>query len=588
VSNISKENTKILHYLQSTLSEATAYQQEALGSCSASRCAYNGEPYGNEKTDSSKLVVKDIKRLVHGALPSLVEPFISDNVVSIRSKTVGAKQGAKAMEALINYQWGKLHNPLEIMEPIGLNMMVDGTAWVLTGWGGGDYPTIEVVPFESVIPDPAAYETDDLRFVIYRRKVKISEILSNPAWYGEHTLESLNQLTSTATTSEYEAEETYGREDTFNPDSRGLEMIEVFEYYGYYDREGNGKVEPVLMIWSGDMLLKESESPFPFGPIPFDRCTYIKQPFSIYGGTINDMIGDSQRLRTDITRGIIDNMARSNNGTKFIRKGSLDHHNFNRLKNGERYVELNAPSNMTADALIYDGSFNPLPPDVYKMLSDIEENEENTLGITKYAVGSDSRSLNSTATGVGIISSMSQRRLTYMARHISAMMERVFYKWAKLNAAFTEMAEVPTPMGEIVVDGSMLPNVDDIGITITTPSEGIKEKRLNDLSSMLNAISPLTGIVGSKPMLSVLTEMAQLMEMPILQAQLMEAMSSDGVDQAKQAAFRQEMMAKQAEMAKMGAQAAKDAASAEKYQAEADKARYEVLAHSMGAEGVEL
>ena len=581
------ERSSIVDYLNNTLSIASGYHQDALGKAQESRDAYEGIGYGNEQVGRSKIVMKDIQRTVQGALPSLVEPFVADEIVQIDAEDPTDMIGAKKQEALINYQWSKRNRPLQVMEQLAVNLMVDGTAWTMTGWSKDGYPTIEVVPFESVIPDPSATSMDELRFVIYRRKVAISEILSNPDWYGKHTKEDLNVILPNHNT-EFEPAPTRGREDTFNPDDRSLEKVEVFEYYGYYDMNGDGIAEPILAIWSDNKLLKAIDSPFPFGPIPFDSVIYTKIPFSIYGATIGDLIGDYQKLRTSITRGIIDNMANSNNGTKFIRKGSLDAVNFNRLKRGDKIVELNAPTQVSADALIYDGNFNALPPDIYKMLEDTQKEEENLSGITRYAIGSDSRSLNQTATGVGIISSMSQRRLIYITRHISDMLESVFAKWASLNAELIQDVVIPTSMGHVEVNGAELPT-NRMGIKIITPTEGLKEKRMAELGAMVQAVSPMVGQTGPEVILGLLSEMASQMEMPILQKQLLEAMQKPNPAQnLAQMEAQLEAQKAQVEMMKESAQALKDTASAKKYSAEADKARYEVLAHSFGADNVQL
>jgi len=579
-----KHKNGLLSYLQGTLSEASGYHNEALGRAADSRSAYRGDPYGNEEEGKSSIVVKDIRRTVHGALPSLVEPFISDEIVRITSENPEGMEGARKQEALINYQWSKLHRPLEIMETVGLNLMVDGTVWLMSGWNAKGHPTVEVVPFESVIPDPAAYTPEEMRFVIYRRKVSIGEIRSNPDWYGKQSDATLSQLVP-SNESDYEPEQVAGREDTFNPDDRSLELVEVFEYYGYYDLDGNGTPKPIIAIWSGNQLLRIDESPYPFGPIPFDSITFGKIPFSLYGFTITDLIGDYQRLRTSITRGIIDNMANSNNGIKFIRKGSLDPVNYKRLQRGERFVEINSPSATGVDALIYDGNFNPLPPDVYKMLEDLQKEEENLSGITRYAIGSDSRSLNQTATGVGIISSMSQRRLIYITRHISAAMERVFAKWAAMNAKLIRDVVIPTDDGYERIIGPELPS-DGMGITITTPTEGIKQQRNSEIASMLNAVSPMVPYTGPEPVLGLLMELASNMEMPNLKKQLSEAMRRLPEQQAQMAQMSQQMeqMKAQIEMMKQSASARKDIASAEKYEAEADRTRYETLANSFGVD----
>ena len=581
------KDSRIIDYLDATLSGADSAHNEALSDVQCSRNAFDGIPYGNEREGSSSIVVRDIARMVEGALPSLVEPFAGDEIVSVETDNPANRMGAKKMEALINYQWAKKHRPLEVIETVAQNMMVDGTAWLMTGWHPEGYPTAVPVPFESVIPDPAATKAEDMRFVIYRRKVSMSEILSNPDWFGKHSKASLQVLMPT-TESEYDPAPLPGREDDFNPNDRSLEKIEIFEYYGWYDIDDDGIAEPIIAIWSQNTLLRLDRSPFPegMGPIPFDMVTFTKKPFSIYGGTIEQLIGDHQFLRTSITRGIIDNMARANNGVTFIRKGSLDPINMKRLKAGEPYIELNAPSNVNAGAHIFQGNFNEIPSSVFAFSEEVQKEEENLTGITRYAIGSDSRSLNNTATGIGIISSMSQRRLIYMTRHIAAMLERVFTKWSYLNAELIDEVVVPTLQGDVSVLGSDL-TLDSFGVTVRTPTEGIKEQKRQQIVAMIQSMAPMIAYTGAKPVLSLLSDMAEVMDMPKVRLMLTEAMreaeqQGQMMSQAAQMNQQVEMQKAQAEMVEKMAKAQKDAASAEKAHAEADAERYDTLLKSFG------
>jgi hypothetical protein len=153
-------------------------------------------------------------------------------------------------------------------------------------------------------------------------------------------------------------------------------------------------------------------------------------------------------------------------------------------------------------------------------------------------------------------------------------MERVFIKWASMNAELIQDVSIPTAEGHMNIGGAELP-VDGMGITVITPTEGLKEKRLQELSTMLTAVAPMAGVTGPEPMIGLLMEMANLSDMPVLQRQLKEAMDrpDDGKDQAMQIAS----MKAQLESMKISAEAQKDIASADKYRAEAEAKRIEAI-----------
>ncbi len=537
--------SKIIDYLQAQLSGASGIHSAAMSEVTAYREYYNGKVDLCDVEGRSTATHKDVFRVVEGSMPSLVDPFVSADIAVVEGMNAESEDIAKLHEDLINYQWNKKNDPLLTAELLGRNLMMDGTVWTKVGWDSEGYSTVEVVPFEAVIPDPSAYRVEDLKWVIYRRKVTISDILSNPEWFGKHTLASLNPLMSGGDTT-FDASNDVGRDDFYDQGMRALDEIEVFEYYGEYDRSGKGKTEPIVAVWSQNMLLNDFASPYPGFSIPFDNTVYTSRPFSIYGIGVGGVVGDLQTQRSALLRGIYDNMANSNNGTKFIRKGSLDATNYGRLVRGEKIVELNMPTSMSVDALIYDGNFNQLPPDVYKIMEDLESEEENLTGITKYAVGSDSRSLNQTATGVSIISSMSQKRLVFITQHISGLLSRVFKKWMKLNTVAFDM-----------------PTVEDLDLYVNAGTAGLKEKRNSDIIAMMQSISNMPNGVDPRIMTSLVSELATGMGLDKTSKMIEESakqMSQPNPEQEqmKQVGMQMEVQAQQAKIMKDRAVANKD------------------------------
>jgi hypothetical protein len=124
-----------------------------------------------------------------------------------------------------------------------------------------------------------------------------------------------------------------------------------------------------------------------------------------------------------------------------------------------------------------------------------------------------------------------------------------------------------------------------MGIRIHTPTEGLKEKKLNDLSAMIQAIAPMVGTIGTEPLIGILAEMANTMDMPVLQRQLMQSVDNQS---AGNMAAQMEAEKAQVEIMKQSADAQKSMANAEKAAAEADKIRYETLVHSFNPDSVDL
>ena len=522
-------------YLNSQLSGASGIHSEAMGNVQMYRDYYHGHVDLPAVKGHSTVVLKDVMRTVEGSIPSLVDPFIGKDIAKVESQDSESEDAAKENARLINYQWNKKANPLETSEVIARNLQIDGTVWTKVGWDKAGFSTVECVPFEAVIPDPSATTIDKLKFVIYRRKVSISDILTNPEWFGKHNLSSLNPLMAGGDTT-YDAPNMNGRDDNYDPGQRAMDEIELFEYYGEYDVDGNGITRPVVAVWSQNKLLNAFDSPYPDFSIPFDNTVYVRQPHSIYGIGVGGIIGDKQTQRSGLMRGIFDNMSRSNNAIKFVKKNALDPVNHRRLMNQEPVVELNTKDSLQNS--IWDGNFNALPLDIYKMLADIETDEENLTGITKYAVGTDSRSLNQTATGVSIISSMSQRRLLFITQHISGLLARVFKKWMNMNKA--------------LLDNPMLEGEFDLFVSAGTA--GLAAKKGQDITAMLQSLAAMQGLIDPKITSNLVAELAEAYGLDSTAKMIREdneqAIQMEGQPNPEEQMMQQMMM--EAEMAKIG------------------------------------
>ncbi len=554
----------IVSYMNDLLSDASGYHSEAQLQVDDYRASYynDGTHMNNEIMGEgmhrgfvSEALVKDVMRTIEGSLPSLVAPFIEKDIAVLESDTPNEEVAAaiEELERLVNYQWNKKSSPLDTVERLARNLQVDGTAWAKTGWDEKGYPTIEIVPFESVIPDPNAYLQEDMKFVIHRRKVSISDILSNPKWFGKHTLETLSVLSASSygnTAYEPTTSMSMGRSDTFDMGQKATEMIEIFEFYGEFDDNEDGIAEPMVIIWSNNLLLNKFDSPFPGFTIPFDAGVYLQRPYSVYGSGVAELIGEHQRTRQEILRGIIDNMNKANNGTKFVKKGAFDPKNFMRFMNHEEVVEVNHNSQEPLGNAFWDGNYNQIPPEVYKLMEAYEVEQENLSGITKYAVGSDSRSLNQTATGVSIITSMSQRRLVFITQHISDLISRVLKKWILMDDEF------------IVGSGFAA----DIDLFVKAGTAGLQSKKVQDISNMLSALAPHAQTIDPMIITDLVADMAENMDLDVTAKKIRDSAKEqqeaqrDPENQMQQQ--QEQMMMKQIAMREKAAEISKDEAKA--------------------------
>jgi hypothetical protein len=156
---------------------------------------------------------------------------------------------------------------------------------------------------------------------------------------------------------------------------------------------------------------------------------------------------------TSIVRGVIDNLAMSNNGQKFIKKGALDPINFKRAVKGEPIVEVNA--NIPLTQVMMNGNFNELPSSVYNLLQIIERQSEGLTGISQMIQGINGNEAKMPASNFGSLMSQSQIRLEYFLSNIKEGLKRIFIRWLYMAWDYLTEQEIKKITGVSITEAKM-------------------------------------------------------------------------------------------------------------------------------------
>ncbi len=570
------EGALSLHTLEQDTIEYSVAEYD--GTLSASNNADNGVGSPRRGTLDETFTFNDTKKAVESSLPSLTEPFLAtSDVMLIEPSDVQSVQAAMAINKLMNKQYNKMDNSLEFIETLAKKLQVEGTTFAKIGWKA-NRPTVEIVPSSSIYVDPTAKRMEDLNFLCETTKVSIGDILSNPAWYGEHTMDSLSTLVPSTEENNYE-ESGYENDDGFNFEDRTRQLVDVVTYYGMYDIKGNGVIEPVVGIWSNEMMLNLTESPFPveFNGIPFEAGVYIRRSGSIYGASTASLTNDTSRIRNDIMRNILKVVGKGGQGQKGISKGALDPVNYRRFKEGLDY-QYNK-----GDFQVIQGDFNDVPVHITALMEQMKVEQEELLGVGRLNSGLDPRALNSgtSATAAQLVNNNSEKRLLQTTRHISELLERVFKKWLLLNQNFLTESVVNIHGNYIPVSADMLQG--NFDLEITAGVSGKTSERIQNLNLMMGKIVESGRQIPS----SMLAQMADLLSMPKLAAEFAQEaaqqeqgptpeqqMQQQEQEQVQQIGMQLEMQEQQSVIAKNNAKAELDNAKSMETFVDATNASY--------------
>jgi hypothetical protein len=534
------DKNKILQSCKRDLKAADTLRLQNMEKISQWKSESEGLPYGNEVKGKSRIVSKDIMRQREWLVPKLADPFLgTSDIIKCNPVTYEDSLAAKQNELVLNTQFCRKFNRYNfIMKSLNV-LITEGTLVVQTGWDyedktieeqvevvcvdefGNEFittqtqevvkvlknqPTAVVCRNEDIYIDPTCMDDmDKCQFIIHRYETDLSTLRSDGRY------KNLDKVAK----AESNEDNDFVSEDTTDfkfEDSARKKMV-VYEYWGNYDINGDGIAEPIVCSWIGDIIIRLQDNPYPDKKPPFLVVPFNAVPFQMYGEGLASSIGDKQKIKTAILRGIIDNMAQSNNAQIGIRKNALDMANRKKFLAGKNF-EYNG---LKED--FWQGSYNQIPGSVFDMLSIMNNEIESQTGIKSFSGGINSNSLGSTATGArGAMDATATRQLSLVRNIAENLIKPLMRKWMSYNSEFLEEEEIVriTNSKFIPIKRDDLEGNIDIDISISTSEDNAAKAQ--ELAFMMQ-----TGQQTMDPEETrmIRAEIARLQRMPELEQKIL-------------------------------------------------------------------
>lgn len=401
-----------------------------------------------------------------------------------------------------------------------------------------NHPSAEVFPIDNVYFDPSAgSDYKNSKFVVFRYESDIASLQKEGIYQN---LDSINVDSSSWTTSDV-----YEPGGDFQFGDRARKRIEVMEYWGYYDVEGNDTLTPIVVTWVGDTIIRMEESPFSDKQLPLIVATYMPQPRSVYGEPDAELLHDNQRIVGAVTRGVVDILARNANGQQGIAKGMMDPVNRLRFQRGQDY-EYNP--NHNPEVSIINHKFAEIPNSAFQMLNLINAESESLTGVKAFNEGLTQNSLGKVATSVRGVLDAASKRESDILRRAAEGIEELGRRFLAMNGDFLEDNEIIRITNDrfVTIFRKEIAGKFDLKLSITTAEESAA--RAQELAFMVQTIAP-----GLDPQVVkiLLAEYARLSKLPdVAQAIRSYEPQPDPMAQQMQMLQLQEQMLK-VEQAKM-------------------------------------
>jgi len=533
------KTSEMLKVFKSDLRSAELQRRDLDGKIEKWKAEYEGKPYGNEVKGRSSIVSRDGKRQGEWQHATLIDPFVStSDIVKCVPITFEDRPLARQTELVLNTQFCRQFGRFNFMTKAIKILDQEGTCVIQTGWEYEDeeveveVPIVEINPFdgqeyirgyemqkqtkvlvnrptakvcrnEDVFIDPTCQDDiDKAQFVIYRYESDISTLKADGRYKNLDKID-LDQSTDS---SSYMYESADDTDFKFTDDPR--KKLLIYEYWGNFDRNGDGIAEPIVCTWVGSTVIRIEENPFPDKKLPFLVAPFNSVPFTLFGESNMELIGDNQRVKTAILRGIIDNMAQSTNGMKGIKKGALDTINRKKFLAGENFEFNDSPNDF------WDGSFNQIPGSAFDMFSTMNNEIESLTGVKSFTQGITGASLGSTATGArGALDATSTRRLNIVRSIAENLVKPLMRKWMAYNLEFLEDEEISRITNEQVVEGHRDNYTGTIDIDIQVSTAEDNAAKAQELGFLMQTMAQSMD-EGMRKI--IMSEIARLNKMPDL------------------------------------------------------------------------
>jgi len=279
--------------------------------------------------------------------------------------------------------------------------------------------SIESVPPEEFFVDRNAKTIEDAYIVVHRTEMRVSDLVS--MGYDFEQVSKLSGLSYEDTFTDAEKYERSNYSEDANEDitDPSMRLVAISEAYMKIDVYGTGEaVMHKIVLGGASYELLDHE---PWGDVPFAVFEIDPEPHTFYGRSIADLIMNDQDASTAMIRGLLDNIALTNNPAIDVVEGQA---NIDDVLNNEigAIRRIKSPGAITVNAVPF------IAGQTLGAVQYMDEQVENKTGITRASMGLDPDALqNTTATAAQITAQRGSGQIEVIARNLAeGGMKRLF------------------------------------------------------------------------------------------------------------------------------------------------------------------
>ena len=423
---------------------------------------------------------------------------------------------------------------------------------------------VESVPPEEFFINRDARSLEDAYVVAHRTDMRAGDLIA--MGFDKDVILNLDSFDSGSEMTEAEVFERRGYDEDFSDEDiqdPAMKNVAVTEAYMRIDADGTGT--PVLHKITCGGTSYELLSYEPCDEIPFAKFEIDPEPHTFYGRSLAEIIIDDQDAATSILRGILDNVAMTNNPRLAVVEGQVDIDDV--LNN-----EIGAVVRMRQPGAVQDLTVPFVAGQTLGALSYLDGLVETKTGVTRASMGLDPDAMQSTTkAAVTATVQAAAGQVEVMVRNLADGMRDLFGIMLRLYSKNVDEEQMMRLNGSFVpVDPRVWNTSMDVSINVGLGT-GREEEKMMGLQQALQMqtmvyqnYGPMNGLVSMTNIRNTLADLLAASGVrnadryfapmtPEIEAQMLQAQQAAQAQQGQQpdpnAAFLQaEQMKAQAKM----------------------------------------
>ena len=377
-------------------------------------------------------------------------------------------------------------------------------------------PVLQVRDSRNIIIDPSCEgDIDNAQFIIDKFLTDMSSLRKDSRYSNLDKISEKEYSTSITDYSYYDSE--FRNDPNFSFNDKPRKKLMAYEYWGYWDINGDGIVKPIVATWVGDTIIRLEENPYPDKKLPFVIVQYLPPDVdTIYGDADASLLKDNQDIIGAISRSMIDLIGRSANAQQGVRKDLLDPINRDKFNKGLDF-EYNPVANL-GDA-IYMTKLPELPRSTLEIIQ-MQNNEAEALtGVKAFAGGITSQALGDSVGGIRSALDATAKRELSILRRLSEGLKQIGRKIMAMNAVWLSDEEIIRVTDDEFVAIKRSDLAGNFDLTLTVSTAEMDNQKASELAFMLQTLGNSVPFDISK---IILCKIADLRKLPDLSKMIAE------------------------------------------------------------------